>query len=85
MAIITRAQNGDYDKGWAETFGKKEPRPSDDIPRRRRMDRMTSAEKACLNAISEIEQAGCHPKLTAAQLLIEQAQNLVADFVDSRP
>lgn len=24
MAIITRAQNADYDRGWAETFGKKE-------------------------------------------------------------
>lgn len=86
MAIITRAQCADYDKGWSETFGKKsESQASDEVPRRRRMDRMTPSELACLDAIGKIESLGCDERLTRAQILISQAQELVADFVDSRP
>jgi hypothetical protein len=86
MAIVTRAQCADYDKGWEETFGKKEkPHQSDDIPRRRHTDRMMPAELACLCAIRAIEKLGCDDRLTRAQILIQQAQELVADYVDSRP
>lgn len=90
MAIVTHPANDAYRSNFEETFGKKEPRQPQSsylpgVPRRRRMDLMTPAELACLKAISEIEGAGCDHRLTAAQMLIEQAQNLVADYVDSRP
>jgi hypothetical protein len=82
MPIISHPANTNYRDNFEATFGKKAA--VDAIPRRRRL-MMTQAERACLNAVSEIEKMGVHPHLTAARLLIEQAQNLVADVVDARP
>jgi hypothetical protein len=58
---------------------------NDTIPRRSRIDRMTSAELAIRNAMLEVEEVGAHVLLTDAVCLLEQAQRKVADFVDLDP
>lgn len=82
MSIVTHPANDAYRAGWSEIFGKKKLVDSD-VPRRNRIDRMTPAELACLNAVAAIEMMGCDDRLTRAQILIQQAQALVADYVDS--
>lgn len=52
------------------------------IPRRAFIERMTPAERAIYETIGVVEQAGCHPLLTDAVILLSQAQRKVADFVD---
>lgn len=85
MAIVSHPANKNYVSNFEETFGKKPAHSDNGIPRRRRVDRMTAAEIACLNAVAAIEAAGADERLTRAQNLIQEAQELVADFVDSRP
>jgi hypothetical protein len=53
-----------------------------DIPRRIRIDLFTPAEKAIFDAVQVVEQAGAHPLLTDAVILLGQAREKVADFVD---
>lgn len=53
-----------------------------DIPRRNRIDQMTPAELAIRDAMSAVEAAGADVRLTDAVVLLGQAQNKVADFVD---
>ena len=53
------------------------------IPRRIRIDLMTPAELAIRNAVLEVENAGCHVLLTDAVVLLQQAREKVADFVDA--
>jgi len=85
MSIVTHPANAAYRDNFDAVFGKKAPRSGDgDVPRRNRMDQMTPAELACLNAVSAIESVGCDERLTQAQILIQKAQALVADYVDSR-
>jgi hypothetical protein len=61
------------------------PAPAHDIgiPRRIRVDLMTPAELAIREAVIAVEAAGCHPRLTDAVILLGQARDAVADFVDS--
>jgi hypothetical protein len=56
----------------------------ENIPRRCRIDQMTPAEKAILDAAMEVEKAGAHPMLTKAVELLAKAQTAVADFVDGK-
>ena len=55
---------------------------SNEIPRRMRVDLYTPAEKAIHDAIAEVEKAGAHTRLTDAVILLSQAKDAVADFVD---
>jgi hypothetical protein len=57
---------------------------SNEIPRRIRIDLMTPAELAIRNAMAEVEKAGADVLLTDAVILLQQAQNKVADFVDQK-
>lgn len=54
----------------------------DDFPRRNRIDLQTPAEAAIRAAIQVVEAAGAHPLLTDAVILLCQAQEKVADFVE---
>lgn len=56
-----------------------------DPMRRNRIDQRTSAETAISNAMSAVEEAGAHPLLTDAVVLLGQARDKVADFVDEVP
>ena len=52
------------------------------IARRCRTDLYTPAEKAISDAVAAVEAAGAHPLLTDAVVLLTDAQNKVADFVE---
>lgn len=56
-----------------------------DFPRRVCIDRFTPAEKAIYDALVAVESVGCDPLLTEAVVLLGQAQDKVADFVDRTP
>lgn len=53
-----------------------------EIPRRCRIDLMTPAELAIRNAVDVVEGMGCDVRLTDAIVLLSQARDKVADFVD---
>lgn len=53
-----------------------------EIPRRIDLRRLTPAELAIRNAVDAVEMTGCHPLLTDAVILLQQAREKVADFVD---
>jgi hypothetical protein len=55
---------------------------SHDIPRRLRLDQMTHAERAIYEASVAVEALGADTRLTAAVILLGQARDRVADFVD---
>lgn len=57
----------------------------DGIPRRIRLDHCTPAELAIVAAVKAVEEAGAHPLLTDAVVLLGQARDKVADFVDLEP
>lgn len=50
--------------------------------RRNRVDQRTTAEAAISHAVEVVEASGAHPLLTAAVVLLGQARDRVADFVD---
>jgi hypothetical protein len=52
------------------------------IPRRIRVDQNTPAELAIRAAVDAVEHAGAHPLLTDAVVLLGEAREKVADFVD---
>jgi hypothetical protein len=54
------------------------------IPRRAYVDKLTPAEAAIRNAITETEKVGADPLLTDAVTHLLAAQNSVADFVDRK-
>lgn len=56
-----------------------------DTPRRARLDRMTAAEIAIYNSMQEVEKVGADVLLTEAIILLSQARDKVADFVDKQP
>lgn len=56
----------------------------DEIPRRNRIDLMTPAELAITNAMEAVEEAGCDTRLTEAVILLGEAREKVADFVDGK-
>ena len=57
---------------------------SDDIPRRIRQDLMTPAELAITEAMAKVEELPPDERLTAAGILLQQAREKVADYVDKR-
>ena len=54
----------------------------DGFPRRSRLDLSTPAELAIRAAVEAVESAGAHPLLTDAVILLQQAREKVADFVE---
>lgn len=58
------------------------PTTSSEFPRRICVDRMTPAELAIRDAMGAVEEAGCDVRLTYAVVLLGEAQERVADFVD---
>jgi len=52
------------------------------IPRRMQLSKITLQELLIRDAIAMVEALGEHPKLTYAAMLLQQAQNEVADFID---
>lgn len=54
-------------------------------PRRVRIDLFTPAEKAIYDAVQAVEAAGCDERLTRAVIKLQEARDLVADFVDGVP
>lgn len=57
----------------------------DGIPRRCDLLLQTPAEKAIGEAMRAVESAGAHPLLTDAVVLLSQAKDKVADFVELEP
>lgn len=53
-----------------------------ETPRRNRMDLNTPAELAIYNAMQEVEKIGADQRLTNAVIALQEAKNLVADFID---
>jgi len=54
----------------------------DGFPRRQDLLLMTELEKKHRELIHEIESAGCHPLLTAASVLVGEARDVVADWLE---
>lgn len=52
------------------------------FPRRNRVDLYSPAETAISEAMLAVEKAGAHPLLTDAVVLLAQAREKVADFVE---
>ena len=55
---------------------------ADGLPRRRDIEQMEPAELAIRQALLAVEAMPAHPDLTEAVILLSQAQNHVADFID---
>lgn len=55
------------------------------IPRRNQMQQWTPAEIAIFGAMQAVEAAGANPLLTEAVVLLEQAREKVANYVDQKP
>lgn len=53
-------------------------------PRRIRIDLNEPVELAIRNAINEVEKVGADIKLTKAVCLLDEAKNLVSDFIDEQ-
>lgn len=56
-----------------------------DIPRRSDLRLNTPAERAIRAALEEVERSGCDVRLTDAVVLLDEAREKVADFVDGVP
>ncbi len=61
---------------------RKKAQMDDELPRRIRVDRMVPAELAIRAAVHAVEEMPAASRLTDAVILLGQAQNCVADFVD---
>ncbi len=57
---------------------------SDQIPRRIRIDLLTPAERAIYDAVQAVEALPPDVRLTQAVILLQQAREFVADFVDEQ-
>jgi hypothetical protein len=56
-----------------------------DIPRRIQIDQFTPQEQAIRNAMMAVEAMDASPHLTEAVVLLQRAQEKVADFIDGHP
>ena len=54
------------------------------MPRRNRLDLLTPAETAIVNAVQAVEAVGCDERLTKAVIKLGEARDLVADYVDAQ-
>lgn len=54
------------------------------IPRRARLNLFSSAEKAIWDATQEVEKMGADVRLTDAVILLGQAREKVADYIDGK-
>jgi len=54
-----------------------------EIPRRNRLDLNEPAELAIYKAMQEVEKMPADVRLTNAGIKLQEARNLVADFIDS--
>jgi hypothetical protein len=54
----------------------------DGIPRRSRIDLYSPAETAIREAMLAVEATGAHPLLTQAVILLEEAKDKVADYIE---
>lgn len=61
-----------------------EPEVENPFPRRNRRDKWTPAETAIHNALEVVEMAGAHILLTDAIIKLNEARELVADFVEQQ-
>ena len=81
-AIRTPPSSPSYRDNFDRIFkAKEEPKT---FSRRNRIDLYTPAERAIYDAMGVVEQAGAHPLLTEAVILLGQAKDKVADFVDGQ-
>jgi len=64
---------------------RRESRGDAGIPRRACLDQMTPAEIAIVAAVEAVDAAGADERLTHAVIALQEARNLVADFVDGVP
>lgn len=53
-----------------------------DIPRRIDLKRLSPAERDIRAAVQEVESMGADVRLTDAVILLEQAREKVADYID---
>lgn len=58
---------------------------SNEIPRRAHIDRLTPAETAIREAVVAVEAAGCDVRLTRVVVKLQEARDMMADFVDGIP
>lgn len=61
------------------------PHTVDGFPRRNRIDLATHAEGEIRRARDAVESEGAHPLLTEAVILLGQALDKVADFMEIEP
>jgi hypothetical protein len=54
------------------------------FPRRNCLDLLSPAEAAIRSALIAVEAIGADPRLTEAVVLLQQAQDKVADLIDER-
>jgi hypothetical protein len=54
----------------------------DELPRRIQVDKLIPAEKAIYDAVGAVEALPADTRLTKAVMLLQDARNAVADFVD---
>lgn len=54
----------------------------DGFPRRQKLEHFTPAEHAIRAAVESVESMAAHPLLTDAVVLLQQAREKVADFVE---
>jgi hypothetical protein len=54
------------------------------IPRRIRLELNEPAELAIRNAVNLVERLGADTRLTKASILLQQARELVADYIDEK-
>lgn len=59
--------------------------PQQEIPRRAMLEQFTPAERAIYDAVALVEEMGADVRLTKAVVLLGQARDAVADFVDNVP
>lgn len=52
------------------------------LPRRARLDQMTPAEKAIIDAVLAVEALPADARLTEAVVLLQAARDTVADYVE---
>lgn len=55
-----------------------------DIPRRNQLDKCEPAEIAIFKAMEEVEKIGADKNLTDAITKLQEAKELVSDYIDSK-